>query len=364
MYEIMQHFPPISPSSLVLQRGDKHATFRIPGKKAARKKVEPVFLPFAGCPHRCIYCNQQATTGRAEQTLDQAYDELSERLEKAHAGRVDPFELAFFGGTFTALPRRHLETLLQLAQGYKGLGLVERLRCSTRPDALSPDVLALLKEYGMDMVELGIQSFDDVVLMKSGRGYDGATLRKACEAVHDAGFTLGIQLLPGLPGSTRENFLEDVRSAVELKPECVRHYPCQVLKGTTLAEMYQRGDYIPWSLDATVQALAEALLLFWEQDIAVIRMGLAPEAVLSTERIAGPHHPALGQLVLSQAILSLVRRCTEAMKAEKRALDIPRHRLSDVLGQGRMMLSEYAKLGIAAEDILPWDEDFFQLTAL
>jgi histone acetyltransferase (RNA polymerase elongator complex component) len=356
----MHHLPHLSPSPLILQSDAHSAAFRIPEKKKNRAvKVEPVFLPFSACPKRCIYCNQVASTGRSETPPDRAHAELEERLKALST----PFELAFYGGTFTLLPKKEMEAFLQSAQKYREAGLLSRLRCSTRPDALEPEVLALLQSYQMDLIELGIQSFDDRVLKQSRRGYEGKLARSACETVKEAGFSLGIQLLPGLPGSTQENFQEDVRTAVAMKPECVRLYPCQVLKGTELAEMYLRGEYEPWTLDQTVEALAEALLLFWEHDIKVIRMGLAQEPSLEVDRLAGPRHPAMGQLIISRSIFLLVLQCHGMLKAPALKLMFPHSRCSDLFGHGGCMLPDYEALGLSKEDFIPWDKDIFVLSS-
>ncbi|MDP3426439.1 MAG: radical SAM protein, partial [Humidesulfovibrio sp.] len=179
-----------------------------PGAAHARARVFPVFLPLAGCPGRCVYCNQPAQTGQAPEPPDAVLARVRAEL-LARPLAAGPVELAFYGGTFTALPEPVRHRLLDLAAELRALGRVGRVRCSTRPDALTPALLADLRARGLDLVELGVQSFQDAALAASGRGYDGALARAACRMVCEANVRRGIQLLPGMPGHTQEDFIRD-----------------------------------------------------------------------------------------------------------------------------------------------------------
>ena len=136
-----------------------------------------------------------------------------------------PIELAFYGGTFTALPERLQMECLALAMQAKEKGIVCRVRCSTRPDTLRPDRLQALRHAGLDLVELGIQSFHTEALLEVQRGYNGDTAREGCRLIKESGLKLGIQLLPGMPGSTPQRFSEDVEEALAFSPSCLRFYP-------------------------------------------------------------------------------------------------------------------------------------------
>ena len=194
-----------------------------------------------------------------------------------------PIELAFYGGTFTALPERLQMECLALAMQAKEKGIVCRVRCSTRPDALRPDRLQALRHAGLDLVELGIQSFHTEALLDVQRGYNGDRAREGCRLIKESGLKLGIQLLPGMPGSTPQRFSEDVEEALAFSPSCLRFYPCLVVDGTPLAERWRMGQYAPWELDTTITTLGKALAS------------------------AGPRHPALGNIIQSEALFETVR---------------------------------------------------------
>ena len=174
-----------------------------------------------------------------------------------------PIELAFYGGTFTALPERLQMECLALAMQAKEKGIVCRVRCSTRPDALRPDRLQALRHAGLDLVELGIQSFHTEALLDVQRGYNGDRAREGCRLIKESGLKLGIQLLPGMPGSTPQRFSEDVEEALAFSPSCLRFYPCLVVDGTPLAERWRMGQYAPWELDTTITTLGKALASAW-----------------------------------------------------------------------------------------------------
>ena len=202
-----------------------------------------------------------------------------------------PIELAFYGGTFTALPERLQMEYLALAMQAKEKGIVCRVRCSTRPDALRPDRLQALRHAGLDLVELGIQSFHTEALLDVQRGYNGDRAREGCRLIKESGLKLGIQLLPGMPGSTPQRFSEDVEEALAFSPSCLRFYPCLVVDGTPLAERWRMGQYAPWELDTTITTLGKALASAWARRIPVIRLSLAPERELDESVLAGPRHP-------------------------------------------------------------------------
>lgn len=329
-------------------------------------RVEPVFLPFAGCPHRCAFCDQQATSGTRPRPLENIFQEVEARLSGFDPS--GPVELAFYGGTFTALPEPWPQRFLELAARFrtdsagKG-GPVVRVRCSTRPDAVAPALLAELKALGLDAVELGVQSFHDPALEASGRGYGGQAAVAGCCNVRLAGMELGIQLMPGLPTpevqTGVEVFRDDVAAAAGLGPDMVRLYPCLVLEGTPLADRWRAGTYRPWSLETTVAELGRATLEFWKRGVPVIRTGLAPEPSLAERVLAGPVHPALGQLVRSEALFLHVSALAATCSTPPTRLLTPRRWLSDTLGHAKSQAPRYAALGIT--DIRPHDGDLFKL---
>ncbi len=314
--------------------------------KKARPPVLPVFLPFAGCPGRCVFCNQTAQTGQAPRPLDAALRDLEEALSRPGP----PVELAFYGGTFTALPEPWPRRFLECAGRHLATGRVARVRCSTRPDAVGSVTLAQLRDLGLSLVELGVQSFDDAALAASRRGYDGAAALRGCEAVLAAGLALGVQLMPGMPGQRPEAFAADAARAAALAPELCRLYPCLVLEGTELAALWRAGAYAPWPLDRTVDALAGALAVLWRAGVPAARVGLAEEPGLPV--LAGPRHPALGQLARSKALLLHVRERLAGLCVPARTLCAPRRLQGEVLGHKNALAAEYAALGL---DVRLWD---------
>jgi histone acetyltransferase (RNA polymerase elongator complex component) len=335
--------------------------FTHPEPAPASARIWPVFLPFAGCPHRCLFCAQDKQTGRDDADLAAVRHELERDLESALEAGRGPYELAFYGGTFTALPDPWPETFLDLAARFRPSGLVSRVRCSTRPDCVGRDRLARLAAHGLDMVELGIQSFDDEVLRASGRGYAGAVARAACDTVRESGLALGVQLLPGLPGDRPGLFQRDVRTAAALAPETARLYPCLVVRGTPLARLWERGGYVPWTTERAVRELAEALPIFWAEGVRVIRLGLAPEPALDRNVLAGPHHPALGQSARARALLGIVRAKVRELGVPPRSLAVPRRYSGELYGHARELAADYFNLGLPEEAIAFTDGPDFVL---
>nr|WP_155934039.1 radical SAM protein [Pseudodesulfovibrio alkaliphilus] len=324
-------------------------------------RVWPVFLPFAGCPYRCLFCAQDRQTGRDAATLREARDSLVRDLESALAAGHGPYELAFYGGTFTALPAPWPETFLALAARFRDAGLISRVRCSTRPDCADPASLARLRSLGLDMVELGVQSFDDQALAASGRGYGGETARQGCRAVREAGLALGIQLLPGLPGDRPGVFRRDAGIVAGLAPEIARLYPCLVIRGTGLASAWECGRYAPWTLERTRRELAAALPVLWAAGVRVVRVGLAPEGALERDILAGPWHPALGQSVRGLALLGLVEDAAKRLGQRPMRLNVPRRYQGELFGHGGELRGEYAALGLPQRAIRYADSAGFVL---
>lgn len=304
---------------------------------APRRAIVPVFLPFLGCPRRCLFCAQEAQTGRRAATGADMVALLAAAramLERRAALGLAPAELAFYGGTFTALPREALDRCLAFAARARGDGLIPSFRCSTRPDAVDAAVLDRLAHAGCATVELGVQSFSATALALARRGYGRARARRACALVAASGLELGVQLLPGMPGVSPAEFLHDVGAALELGARALRFYPCLVLERTGLAALWRAGLFEPWELEETLETLARGWLLARRGGAAVLRMGLAPGAELARALLAGPWHPALGARVLGRALARAVRELL-------RGIDGMRGPASDTArGPGRRVLLE------------------------
>lgn len=311
----------------------------------------PLFLPYSGCPRRCVFCAQDRQTGQPPRAPQDALREAAAALAQRAACRLPAPELAFYGGTFTALPPEQLTACLDFARLMRERGWSRGLRCSTRPDCVPAAVLARLREAGCRCVELGVQSFADAALRRSQRGYDAAAARAGCRAVRTAGLELGVQLMPGMPGSTPRSFLEDVRQALALGAACLRFYPCLVLEGTALAERWRAGEYRPWPLGITLEILADAYVLAQEARVPVIRMGLAPEDGLQAAVLAGPAHPALGARVQARALLRCAARelaRSGVAGGERLGLVLPRRLQGMYLGHAGELRAAWQALGVDA----------------
>lgn len=329
------------------------------GRTGPRSRVLPVFLPYQGCPGRCLFCAQHLQTGRGPADLEHVLAGTVETLAalERSGGRA---EVGFFGGTFTLLPGSWPERFLSAAAPFRERGVVTGLRCSTRPDAVDPERLAGLKGLGLTTVELGVQSFEDAALAASGRGYGRDQALAGCAAVRGAGLDLVVQLMPGLPGGDPGHLDRDAEAALGCAPGAVRLYPCLVLEGTALAGMWRAGAYRPWGLPETVERLARAVARFWSRGVAVIRTGLAPEPGLDREVLAGPGHPALGQMVRSRTLFESVRARIPA-GTRVRSLAAPAAAQGEFWGHRGDLRGEWAALGLTPERVRFEDRPDFGL---
>lgn len=319
-----------------------HLAWAAPARGKA--PVRPVFIPFSGCPTRCIFCSQHVQTGQGLVSLATILAAVRDDLRQRKARQAPPVELAFFGGTFTAMPVAEQEACLALAQQGFDEGTVCALRCSTRPDCLDPQALNRLVAAGCTMIELGVQSFDDLALAAARRGYSGAVAKAACAAVLATGCALGVQLMPGMVGVSPAIFLHDVERALAQGAHCLRYYPCLVLRGTVLESMYRQGQYSPWAWQETRNTLAQAWLMARQAGVPVIRMGLAPEEGLAKAIVAGPVHPALGAEVQAQALFMRVQQACAGRRLA--ALAVPRFCQGFFWGEKRRLAAAWAGLGL------------------
>jgi histone acetyltransferase (RNA polymerase elongator complex component) len=266
--------------------------------------IIPFFIPHSGCPHQCVFCNQKNITGQNKSAeVSSVPQTINDYLK---SGMTDePVQIAFYGGSFTALPVGTQKAYLEASRPFIESGQVKSIRLSTRPDSIDRGILALLKSYHVRTVELGVQSMDDRVLALSGRGHSAVDTVNAVKLLREEGFLVGLQLMPGLPGDSAEKFSDTVDKTIALKPDFVRLYPTLVIKDTPLEGLYKKGRYTPLSLDEAVSLCREALIRFEQTGIEVIRIGLQPTEELGKPGtiLAGPYHPAFRQLVESSILL-------------------------------------------------------------
>lgn len=287
-------------------------------------KIIPVFVPHVGCQNECVFCNQRKITGVTSSGINKDYAvEIIEKCSKTIDKAVQA-ELAFFGGSFTAINDKLLLELLEVGKYYKDKGIVKRIRCSTRPDAIDSSKLDLLKSYGIDIIELGIQSLDDEVLEISGRGHTKKDSENASKMIRKYKFILGHQIMPGLPGSTKEKDIKTCIESINLKPDIVRIYPTLTIKGTKLCEMYEKGIYKPLSLNDAVDLCAYIYSMYKINNIEVIRIGLQNTETIdsNSDVVSGPFHPAFRQLVEEKIYLKSLMKIIDDTNLNDRQLTI------------------------------------------
>ncbi len=258
-----------------------------------------VFVPHEGCPRRCIFCDQNEISGAAHAPTPDEVRALCERYLPENGAQT---EIAFFGGSFTAIERGYMRALLEAAYPFVQAGRAEGIRLSTRPDAIDDEILDLLAAYGVTSIELGAQSMDDAVLNANRRGHTAADARRASALIKARGrFALGLQMMLGMYGErdARESALYTAREFIALAPATVRIYPTLVMENTALCALYRAEDYAPLGVEAAAQLTAELLELFEGAGINVIRVGLHGDASLQKNAVAGPFHPAFGELCYS-----------------------------------------------------------------
>lgn len=261
-------------------------------------EIYPVFIPFGGCTERCSFCDQGEITGRVDRpTAADLVQTLDQMLPGQGGG-----EVAFYGGTFTRLPVDEQLAYLRVVKDFQVAGRVGGSRISTRADALSSEIIDLLADSGCRTVEIGCQSFSPEVLQAVGRPGNPALIAEAVVGLRGRSLGVGLQLMPGLPGGDRSEAMSSLRAALELQPDFLRIYPTLVFAGTRLAEEFAAGNYRPWSLEEAVDCCAEMLWHCQRAEVPVIRLGLQGQASYDQGAgpLAGPYHPAFGQLVRSR----------------------------------------------------------------
>lgn len=259
----------------------------------------PIFIPHLGCPNQCVFCNQRSISGVSEFDIGTVRGEIETALSTIPKGTEA--EIAFFGGSFTGIDYGLMCELLKIAYSYLKAGRVCSIRCSTRPDYINEKILDTLSRYGVKVIELGLQSSSDEVLLVSKRGHNSEQEKAACRMIRERGFTLVGQMMLGLPHSTREREIETARFIASVA-DGARIYPTIVFNGTELCEMARRSDYEPLSLDEAVTRGADVLEVFIDAGVPVIRIGLCASDNLASEKtyFAGPNHPAIGELIESE----------------------------------------------------------------
>lgn len=279
-------------------------------KKTQKPFIIPVFLPHAGCPHRCVFCDQAAITGE-NQSLPST-ESLRKQVNSFIAFKSkqrEEVQIAFYGGNFLGLAEKTVKMLLKEAAAFVQAGKVDSIRFSTRPDTIDAVRLNWLKAFPVAAIELGVQSMDDGVLALSNRGHTARDTEKAVGLLRKNTYHIGLQLMLGLPGDDEARAIKSAEKAAALSPDFIRIYPTVVLKNSPLGRLFQQGQYVPLSLEAAVSLTKKLYRVFESRTIPVIRMGLQASQDLDagTDILAGPYHPAFGQLVYAELFLDKAR---------------------------------------------------------
>ena len=289
-----------------------------------KQYIIPIFVPHLGCPNDCVFCNQKSISGQKKNmTKEEARKIIEENLKNIKDDDAI-IEIAFYGGSFTAIDEKIQEELLNVAYDYVKEGKVESIRISTRPDCINKEILKRLKKYKVKTIELGVQSANDYILKRANRGHKFEDVKKASRLIRWYGFKLGHQMMVGLPDSTRIDEINTAKALIKLKPKMVRIYPVLVVKNTKLAKDFEEGKYEPLSLVQAVEVCKELVRMFADKNIEVIRVGLQNTDEISSpeneqsEVVAGPYHPAFRQLVESSmwydAIVGKIKKLNVKVK--------------------------------------------------
>ena len=309
--------------------------------------IIPIFLPELGCPKQCVFCNQRHISGQhSVPDADEVKNNIEQHLSTLK-GRDIITELAFFGGSFTALDSTLQTQFLEIAQPYLQNKSISNIRISTRPDAITDENLKLLRQYGVSIIELGVQSLDDEVLRLSGRGYSASVVYEAADKIVAHGFALGMQMMIGLPGSTHEKDLFTAKEIIRCGAKGTRIYPLLVFRDTDLEQLYINNEYTPLSVDEAVEQSADLLELFLDADVQVYKIGLHPSEFLDNGTLlAGPWIPAFRQHVQARV---WQRKFKKALAADASIQGFAVHPsdINSALGPNRSNVTHFRQKGVS-----------------
>ena len=300
----------------------------------------PIFVPHLGCPHTCVFCNQHTITGQREANAEQIDSAVLQTLSLLQDPTAHELQIAFFGGSFTAIERSKMIELLEKANEYVQNGQVQSIRLSTRPDAINEEILSILSKYSVKAIELGVQSTNEQVLLSSERGHTAADSEHACRLIKQHGFELVGQMMLALPHSHLEAELQTARDMIKWGIDKARIYPTVVFADTALAD---DPTYTPLSVEEAVDRAAEVYSLFCEHNVEVIRIGLCEnEGLHSDKTVGGAHHPALGELVLNRVYFKKILKEIESLHPTPETdivIEVASNSLSQAIGQKKCNLT-------------------------
>jgi radical SAM enzyme (TIGR01210 family) len=293
-----------------------------------RPFIIPIFLPHAGCPHQCIFCNQTSITGAQRDTVspEKVERQIHEFLKFKRNDRR-PVQVAFYGGNFLGLEKEYIKRLLNVSTKFVKNKEIDAIRFSTRPDTIDHDRIEIIKNYPVTTVEIGVQSMNDRVLAMAKRGHSASDTQRAVALLKDRQYQIGLQMMVGLPEEDEAGSLSTAYRIGELEPDFVRIYPTIVLKNSLLARWYENGTYRPWSLERSIAHVKTLYLFFKKKNVPVIRMGLQASEDLDSGAavLAGPYHPAFGHMVHSEIFLDMATELMEHKSVSQDTVTINVH---------------------------------------
>ena len=304
----------------------------------------PSFVPHRGCPFDCAFCNQRRITGASSPVTAQSVSDMIKGYLKTIPDRENAvIEAAFFGGSFTGIPINEQSELLSAAYRFIGSGEIDGIRLSTRPDYINREILDNLKKYGVTTIELGVQSTDSEVLLKAGRGHTAEDAERAAELIREYGFTLGVQMMTGLPGDTNEKAEKTAAELINMRPSIARIYPTLILRDTRLEEMYLSGEYTPQTVEEAVSLCKTLTLMFEKGGVRVIRMGLQSTSEICERGsvVAGPVHSAFGELVENAIYYDIIERVLENIDSRFAVVAVNSAAVSKAVGNGRRNIIKF-----------------------
>lgn len=292
-----------------------------------------IFVPHKGCPNDCSFCNQRAISGQMTSATPK---DVEDAVETAIKYKVDPknTEIAFFGGSFTAIEREDMLSLLTAAKHFLDIYKFKGIRISTRPDCINKDILLTLKNYGVTAIELGAQSMNDDVLLANRRGHTADDVRKASKLIKEYGFELGLQMMTGLYKSDSKRDEQTALEIIKIKPDTVRIYPTVVLKNTHLGYLQEIGEYIAPTAEESAPFCARLLQLFEENNIKVIKLGLHSSETVEGDMMGGAYHPAFRELCEGHIYLAkILEKLSDKDKNQQYVIYVNKKVLSKAKGQ-------------------------------
>ena len=300
----------------------------------AKCNIIPIFIPFYGCPVKCIYCEQSRITGVSGYLSEECVAQIIRCALEKQSDR--PVEVAFYGGTFTMLSVGEQTALLSGVAPFLREGSVQSIRLSTRPEKLDSEDFLRLQSQGVRTIEFGIQSVDRAVLDLAKRGIEVCEMERVVHLAKKMGMSVGLQQMIGLPGDSFEKDMKTARWILD-RGDFARIYPTVVFEGTELYTMYREKIYQPLLLKDAIDRVARLLDLYDEADIPVIRVGLPH--MERHQYVAGPYHDNFREFAETHRLLRRLKdRYASLVSVEGSPKMI--NRLAGPFGYGRKALEK------------------------